>query len=149
VPVELPVSNAQPQPRPDKPVFLTIKRDLSLAIGDDSAPREKLQTDLDHPPAMIANNGLFPHLSAADNIGFGVEGRSAQQSKRVTELMEMVALDPAMGRAGLTNCPAASSSAWHWSEHCFNVLGLCCSMSRSPRSILGCAPPRARRLAIC
>jgi biopolymer transport protein ExbD len=35
VPVELPVSNAQPQPRPDKPVFLTIKRDLSLTIGDD------------------------------------------------------------------------------------------------------------------
>jgi biopolymer transport protein ExbD len=43
VPVELPVSNAQPQPRPDKPVFLTIKIDLSLAIGDDPAPRETLQ----------------------------------------------------------------------------------------------------------
>ena len=40
VPVELPLSNAQPQPRPDTPVFLTIKSDLSLAIGDDPAPRE-------------------------------------------------------------------------------------------------------------
>ncbi len=32
VPVELPVSNAQPQPRPDKPVFLTIKSDLSYGF---------------------------------------------------------------------------------------------------------------------
>jgi iron(III) transport system ATP-binding protein len=40
---------------------------------------------------------LFPHLSVAGNIGFGVEARSAQRSKRVAELMEMVALDPAMG----------------------------------------------------
>jgi ABC-type multidrug transport system fused ATPase/permease subunit len=40
---------------------------------------------------------LFPHLSVAGNIGFGVEARSAQRSKRVAELMEMVALDPAIG----------------------------------------------------
>src|ERR1700749_1064061 len=48
VPVELPVSNALSQPRPDKPVFLTIKSDLSLAIGDDPAPRDTLQAVLDH-----------------------------------------------------------------------------------------------------
>ena len=28
--VDLPASNAQPQPRPDKPVYLTVKPDLSL-----------------------------------------------------------------------------------------------------------------------
>ena len=33
--VDLPVSTARPQPRPDKPVFLTIKADLSLALGND------------------------------------------------------------------------------------------------------------------
>jgi iron(III) transport system ATP-binding protein len=43
------------------------------------------------------DGGLFPHLSVADNIGFGVGARSAQRSKRVAELMEMVALDPAIG----------------------------------------------------
>jgi biopolymer transport protein ExbD len=41
------VSSALPQPRPDKPVFLTIKSDLSLAIGDDPAPRDTLQAVLD------------------------------------------------------------------------------------------------------
>ncbi len=43
------------------------------------------------------DGGLFPHLSVADNIGFGVGARSAQRSKRVAELMEMVALDPTIG----------------------------------------------------
>lgn len=47
VAVDLPVSNAQPQPRPDKPVFLTVKQDLSLALGNDSVPRELLQATLD------------------------------------------------------------------------------------------------------
>ena len=47
VAVDLPVSNAQPQPRPDKPVFLTVKNDLTLALGDDTVPRDTLQATLD------------------------------------------------------------------------------------------------------
>ncbi|WP_306226309.1 TonB system transport protein ExbD [Bosea beijingensis] len=47
VAVDLPVSNAQPQPRPDTPMFLTVKGDLSLALGNDPVPREALQTALD------------------------------------------------------------------------------------------------------
>jgi biopolymer transport protein ExbD len=35
VAVNLPVSTAEPQPRPDKPIFITIKADHSLALGDD------------------------------------------------------------------------------------------------------------------
>ena len=34
VAVDLPVSTAQAQPRPDKPIFLTIKADHTLALGD-------------------------------------------------------------------------------------------------------------------
>jgi biopolymer transport protein ExbD len=34
VPVDLPASSARQQPRPSTPVYLTIKADLSLAIGD-------------------------------------------------------------------------------------------------------------------
>jgi iron(III) transport system ATP-binding protein len=37
----------------------------------------------------------FRTFQFAGNIGFGVEARSAQRSKRVAVLMEMVALDPA------------------------------------------------------
>lgn len=47
VAVDLPVSNAQPQPRPDKPLFLTVKPDLTLALGNDDVSRAALQTTLD------------------------------------------------------------------------------------------------------
>lgn len=47
VAVDLPVSNAQQQPRPDKPVFLTVKPDLTLALGNDDLPRDTLQATLD------------------------------------------------------------------------------------------------------
>ena len=40
VEVDLPVSTAEPQPRPDKPLFLTIKADLSLALGETRSPRD-------------------------------------------------------------------------------------------------------------
>jgi biopolymer transport protein ExbD len=45
--VSLPSSNAERQPRPDKPLFLTVKSDLSLAIGDDPVARESLGSALD------------------------------------------------------------------------------------------------------
>jgi biopolymer transport protein ExbD len=47
--VDLPASTAQRQPRPDRPLFLTVKSDLSLALGD----------------APIARDGLTPALDQA------------------------------------------------------------------------------------
>ena len=38
----LPASTAEPQPRPDKPIFLTVKADLSLALGEITIARETL-----------------------------------------------------------------------------------------------------------
>ncbi len=42
VPVELPVSTAQPQPQQDEPIVLSVKTDLSLAIGDTPVERNAL-----------------------------------------------------------------------------------------------------------
>jgi biopolymer transport protein ExbD len=47
VAVDLPASNAQRQPRPDKPLYLTVRSDLSLAIGDDIVARDVVATALD------------------------------------------------------------------------------------------------------
>jgi len=47
VAVDLPTSTAQEQPRPDKPVFLSVKTDLSLALGDDPVARDALGPALD------------------------------------------------------------------------------------------------------
>ena len=34
--VDLPASSAQMQPRPDKPVFVTVKTDMSIAVGENN-----------------------------------------------------------------------------------------------------------------
>ena len=47
VPVDLPATTAQRQERPDKPVFLTIKADRTLAIGDDPVPNGQLAATLE------------------------------------------------------------------------------------------------------
>jgi biopolymer transport protein ExbD len=47
VPIDLPTSNATAQPRPDKPIYLTVRRDLSLAIGETSVRLDDLRSRLD------------------------------------------------------------------------------------------------------
>jgi biopolymer transport protein ExbD len=50
--VNLPGLTAEPQKRPDKPIFLTIKADHSLALGDNPVARNELASAL-----MAATNG--------------------------------------------------------------------------------------------
>jgi biopolymer transport protein ExbD len=45
--VDLPSSTAPPQERPPQPIFLTVKPDLSLTIGDDTIARSALGETLD------------------------------------------------------------------------------------------------------
>ena len=47
VPVDLPSSNPQQQQRPNKPVFITIKADHTLAIGEDPVTPGTLAAALD------------------------------------------------------------------------------------------------------
>ncbi len=42
------------------------------------------------------DGALFPHLSVADNIGFGLPRHAPQRRSRIAELLEMVTLDSAM-----------------------------------------------------
>jgi biopolymer transport protein ExbD len=44
--VDLPASTARPQPRPERPVYLTLKPDLSLSLGDATVARDSLGTAL-------------------------------------------------------------------------------------------------------
>jgi biopolymer transport protein ExbD len=65
VAVDLPVSNAQPQPRPDKPVFLTVKQDLTLALGNDEVPRSALQSTLDQQTSDDREQRVFLRADGA------------------------------------------------------------------------------------
>ena len=47
VPVDLPTSTAKPQPKDDKPLFLTIQPDLTVSIGDTPVAKDQLLSELD------------------------------------------------------------------------------------------------------
>jgi biopolymer transport protein ExbD len=57
--VDLPASNAQPQPRPDKPVYLTVKPDLSLSVGNETVGRAALSGVLDASTSGQKDTRIF------------------------------------------------------------------------------------------
>ena len=67
--VDLPVSTAKPQPRPDKPLFLTIKPDLTLTLGNDPVPRGQLASTVDAATQMDRQKRLF--LRADKSVPYG------------------------------------------------------------------------------
>jgi biopolymer transport protein ExbD len=67
--VDLPSSNAEPQQRPQKPIYLTIKADLSLAIGDDTIAREQLAGALDAAAGGNKDERIF--LRADRTVPYG------------------------------------------------------------------------------
>ena len=67
--VDLPVSTARPQPRPDKPVFLTIKADMSLALGNDPIPAGQLAGAIDAATERDRQKRIF--LRADKTVPYG------------------------------------------------------------------------------
>jgi biopolymer transport protein ExbD len=69
VPVNLPSSNAEPQQKPDKPIYLTVKADLSLAIGDDVIGHDGLAAALDAASGGNKDQRVF--LRADRTVPYG------------------------------------------------------------------------------
>jgi biopolymer transport protein ExbD len=69
VPVDLPSSNAQPQQRPNKPVFLTIKADHTLTLGDDPVPAGALPAALDAATGSNKQERVFLRADRAVDYG--------------------------------------------------------------------------------
>ena len=68
--VDLPQSNAQQQQRPDKPVFLTLKPDLSLTLNNDqTVTRSALASTLDQVTGGDREQRLF--LRADKAVPYG------------------------------------------------------------------------------
>jgi biopolymer transport protein ExbD len=69
VAVDLPNSTAQPQPRPEKPVFLTVKADLSLDLGEAPVSRESLTGALDGATRGDHEQRIFLRADKAVSYG--------------------------------------------------------------------------------
>ncbi|MBY5456195.1 ABC transporter ATP-binding protein [Rhizobium beringeri] len=69
---------------------VTLDGDL-LADGPATVPAHKRGIGI-----VSQDGALFPHLSVAENIGFGFERGAADREKRIVELLDMVELDRGM-----------------------------------------------------
>jgi biopolymer transport protein ExbD len=69
VPVDLPAANATAQPRPDKPVFLTLRADLSLLVDQSPVDRPALAQALDAATSNDRTQRVF--LRADRSVPYG------------------------------------------------------------------------------
>ena len=86
IPVDLPVSTAKPQQRPDKPLFLTVKADLSLAVGNDTVPAAGLRSALDAVTGGDREKRVF--VRADKTVPYG-EVMKAMNSLRQTGYLKI------------------------------------------------------------
>ena len=69
LPVDLPTSSAQPQKKPDKPTYVTIKADLAVAIDETQIKRVDLVRLLDGMPGQGKERRIF--LRADRGVPYG------------------------------------------------------------------------------
>jgi biopolymer transport protein ExbD len=67
--VDLPASAVEPQPRPDKPVFVTVKPDLSVAVGEDVIARDTLTSTLDSATHSKKDERIYLRADKAVSYG--------------------------------------------------------------------------------
>jgi biopolymer transport protein ExbD len=69
VSVNLPAANAERSPRPDKPLFLTLKSDLSVTLDNDAVNRAALTAALDQ--ATSGDKQQRVYLRADKTVPYG------------------------------------------------------------------------------
>ena len=67
--VNLPASAVEPAPRPDKPVFVTVKPDLSVAVGEDIIARDALTSAIDAATRSDKNERIYLRADKAVSYG--------------------------------------------------------------------------------
>ena len=67
--VDLPSSTAAPQQRPDEPVYVTLRQDLSVTIGNDRVSRDDLAAALDTATSSDREQRMF--LRADQAVPYG------------------------------------------------------------------------------
>lgn len=71
--VDLPASTAKPAERPDEPLYLTVKDDLSLNLGNDAVAREALAASLDAHTGGNKDTRIFLRADKAVDYGHFME----------------------------------------------------------------------------
>jgi biopolymer transport protein ExbD len=109
--VDLPASTAEPVPRPDKPIFLTLKSDNSLALGNDTVSRDGLGSALDQAAEGDREKRVFVRADKAVSYGDLMEVMNLLRSNGYLKI-GLVGLDAgsAASAAGPAKQPASGST---------------------------------------
>ena len=67
--VNLPAATATPTPRPPKPIFVTLKADKQIALGDDVVSKEALGEALDKATDNDKTKTIFVRADKVSNYG--------------------------------------------------------------------------------
>ena len=105
--VDLPVSNATPAQRPDQPVYVTVKPDLSLAIGNDDVSTEGLAAALGTATENNKETRIF--LRADKEVQYG-DLMGVMNTLRETGYLKiaLVGLEAAPAAVPATNAPVTA-----------------------------------------
>ena len=77
VKVDLPASTAEPAPKPDKPVFLTVQADGALSLGDRPVATEVLAASLEAETGGDREQRIFVRGDKAADYGAVMEAMNA------------------------------------------------------------------------
>ena len=99
--VDLPVSNATPAQRPDQPIYVTVKPDLTLALGNEDIPAGALAEVLARATNGDREQRIFLRADAAVTYG---DLMGVMNSLRETGYLKIALV-------GLEATPAAAPAA--------------------------------------
>ena len=106
--VDLPGSTATPAPRPETPLFLTLKDDLTLAIGNDTVPRPAFAATLDSRTKGDKQTRIFLRADKAVAYGDLMEAMNLLRGAGYLKIA-LVGLEAAPGPATDAPVPAGTS----------------------------------------
>jgi biopolymer transport protein ExbD len=97
LPIDLPTSTATPQKKPDKPTYVSIKPDLTVAIGETPVKRADLVSQLD--AAADKNPERLVFVRADRGVAYGDLMDVLELLRRGNYRMKLVALEGVEGAA--------------------------------------------------
>jgi biopolymer transport protein ExbD len=106
LPIDLPSSTAAPQKKPDKPVYVSIKPDLTLAIGEKPVKRAELVATLN--AAADANAERLVLVRADRGVPYGDLMDVLELLRQGNYRMKLVALEGVADGATQSAAPVAA-----------------------------------------
>ncbi|WP_298257896.1 TonB system transport protein ExbD [Bradyrhizobium sp.] len=106
LPIDLPTSTATPQKKPDKPTYVSIKPDLSLAIGEKTVKRAELISTLD--AAAETNPERLVFVRADRAVAYGDLMDVLELLRRGNYRMKLVTLEGVSDPASPSPAPGVA-----------------------------------------